>query len=78
MNHDEKGWHTVGLEEEVFRKVQKLFDYNAFQEKIKNDESKADNRLLAHKCPKCNRMAKTLASNNLLCGFCYCEYVCME
>lgn len=78
MGHDSTGWCTIGLEEEVFQRVQKLFDYETFRKEIETDESKVDNRLLTHKCPKCNRMAKTLASNNLICGFCYCEYICVE
>lgn len=73
-----KGYDTVGLQKNEFEKIRKYFDYDKFHKEIVTKERTADIRFLAHKCPKCNRMVKTLESNNIICGFCYVNYVCVE
>lgn len=77
--HDSrKGYHVIGINESEVKKIRKYFDYDKFHKEIVTNERTDNMKFLAHKCPKCNRMIKTLASNNVICGFCYVNYICVE
>ena len=78
VERDENGCHTVGLEESLFKRIQGLFDFDEFKKAIITDKPDTSNAMIVQKCPRCNRVVRTAPSNNLICGFCYCDYISAE